>query len=298
MINQNPATPLAYDDFLVSVSGLWAAWTSGRLDGPQAAAGIRDALTELDDQQPPTHPQFAAFQAGIRAVAEDWIADQVGEEDAMVRILDAITQLRQAGNLERHMTDQHTARGDAAEAVHDEHDITVAEAVAFVETDDTPDGPFVPHTEPAPTLQQLRAQLVRQAADLLETHRAQVYGQNWLTYAEATAQFLNQRGMLTSRELRAAETDADRNAHRVFNHVPIARFKDEQRRAGDYIRALERATTVLLAQIDAVSGLAAVKKTVKGQQMAEQASLARTFVEKAEARHRDSETRSSDYPAP
>ena len=153
-------------------------------------------------------------------------------------------------------------------------------------------------TTTAPTLDQLRAQLVRQTADLLEKHRSQIYGQNEIPFTEAIARFLDVRWMLTSPELRDAEIANDRSLNRVFNHVPIDRFNKEQRRAGEYIRALERATTALLNQIDAVSGLAAVKKTVKGQQMAEQARLARTFVDKAEAHYRDSETRSSDYPSP
>lgn len=139
-------------------------------------------------------------------------------------------------------------------------------------------------------------QLIEQATALLTGNLAAIYAKG--EPLENAARLLANRRMLTSDEQRAAERKHDRSAHRVFNHVPVARFNDEQKRAAAYIRDLERANTVLQAQLDTVTGLAAVKKTVKGQQAAEQAKRARTFVEQAKNRHRDSETRSSSYATP
>lgn len=138
--------------------------------------------------------------------------------------------------------------------------------------------------------------LIEQATTLLMKHRIAIFAEG--EAMENAVRILATHHMLTNDEQRSAEIAQDRSMNRVFNHVPVARFNDEQKRAAAYIRALERATTVLLAQIDTVTGLASVKKTVKGQQAAEQAELARTFLKQAKARHQDSETRSSAYLTP
>lgn len=134
--------------------------------------------------------------------------------------------------------------------------------------------------------------LIQQANTLLTNNLATIYAKG--LPLENAVRILAQNRMLTNQDLRNAEIANDRNAHRVFNHVPTAQFKAEQKRANNYIQALERATTALLAQIDAMSQLAAVRKTVKGQQATEQAARAKAFIEQAEARHRDSRTHSSD----
>lgn len=139
------------------------------------------------------------------------------------------------------------------------------------------------------THEQSTEQLIQQAVALLNRNLATVYGQG--DSLENIVRLLARHQRLTSDEHRAAEIARDRSMHRLFNHVPIVRFKAEQRRANQYIQALERVTNVLLGQLDAVTGLAAAAKTVKGQQAIKQTQLARTFMEQAETRYRDSETR-------
>lgn len=147
--------------------------------------------------------------------------------------------------------------------------------------------------EIATTTQQGAEQLIQQAITLLTENLATIYGQG--EPLENVVRLLARSRMLTNNEQRDAEIARDRSLNRVLNHVPVGQFKAEVRRADEYIGALERATSVLLAQLDAVTELAPVKKTVTGRRAAEQADRARTFVEQAGNRHRDSETRRSDY---
>lgn len=132
------------------------------------------------------------------------------------------------------------------------------------------------------------------ALDLLTRNLATVYAAGG-DPLENAVRLLAERRMLTSEAQRAAELEADRSAHRVFNHVPVARFNDEQKRATQYAAALERVVSTLLGQLDAVTGLAPVAKTAKGRKAIEQAQLARQFEERARAAYMAAETSSSRY---
>ncbi|NUS76680.1 MAG: hypothetical protein HOV70_10835 [Streptomyces sp.] len=137
-------------------------------------------------------------------------------------------------------------------------------------------------------------QLIKQAVELLTGNLAAIYVKGGEPLENAVRLLARDR-MLTSDEQRAAEREHDRSAHRAFNHVPVARFNDEQKRAAEYIRSLERVAAVLLEQLDAVAGLASVAKTVKGRKAIEQAQLARQFEEQARAAYMAAETSSSQY---
>lgn len=131
------------------------------------------------------------------------------------------------------------------------------------------------------------------ALNLLTHNLATIYAQG--DPLENAVRLLSDRRMLTSDAQRAAEREADRSANRVFNHVPVARFNDERRRAAQYVAALERVTFTLLGQLDAVTGLASVAKTAKGRKAIEQAGLAREFEERARAAYMAAETSPSQY---
>ncbi|WP_127468666.1 hypothetical protein [Streptomyces sp. B27] len=131
------------------------------------------------------------------------------------------------------------------------------------------------------------------ALNLLTHNLATIYASG--DPLENAVRLLADRRMLTSDAQRAAELEADRSAHRVFNHVPVARFNDEQKRAAQYVTALERVVTTLLGQLDAVTGLASVAKTAKGRKAIEQAQLAREFEERARAVYMAAATSSSQY---
>lgn len=135
----------------------------------------------------------------------------------------------------------------------------------------------------APTrseLDALQTQAESNALSLVENHLADIYNAPEGS-AEATVRLLAARGFLTTPELRNAEKDQTISLHRVFNHIPKDKHKAEVRRYHRYVEALERATHVLAGQLDAVCGLAAVKKTATGKTAAEQNEHARGFLDKA-----------------
>lgn len=126
----------------------------------------------------------------------------------------------------------------------------------------------------------LRAQVEDNAMSLVENHLPDIYNAPEGS-VEATVRLLAARGLLTTPELRSAEAEQTISLNRVFNHIPVDKHKAEVRRHRRYMEALERATHVLAGQLDAVCGLAAVKKTVTGKTAAEQNEYARGFLEKA-----------------
>jgi hypothetical protein len=83
----------AHHHFRSSVNHLWSAWTGGLLDDKRAFNGIREALTELEEDNPATDPRTNAFRTAATSANEDWEKGLADEEDAMVRILDALLAL-------------------------------------------------------------------------------------------------------------------------------------------------------------------------------------------------------------
>jgi hypothetical protein len=129
-------------------------------------------------------------------------------------------------------------------------------------------------------LDALKAQAEDNALDLVNNHLADIYNAPEGS-VEATVRLLAARGLLTTPELQSAEAAQTINLNRVFNHIPKDKHEAEVRRHRRYVEALERATHVLAAQLDAVCALAAAKKTVTGKTAAEQNEHARGFLEKA-----------------
>lgn len=99
---QPDSTPYdANDYFRVSVNSFWSSWTSGRLNDQRAFTGIRTALTELQEEPvDPPSVRHSAFHATVGAAVTDWEQGAAGEEDAMVRILDALLALDAASDTE------------------------------------------------------------------------------------------------------------------------------------------------------------------------------------------------------
>lgn len=123
------------------------------------------------------------------------------------------------------------------------------------------------------------AQAIAEAIALVTTKRIELLSDPEGTEV-ATVRLLADRGMLSSEKLLDSVLDQHLRLHRTFNTVPVEQFKAAQR----YIGQLERVANVLLAQVDAVSDLAAVKKTAKGRTLLEQAKAARAFYEEAQTR--------------
>lgn len=83
-----------HDHLHSTVTHLWSAWTGGLLDDKRAFNGIRQALTELEEENPdqPT-PACTAFHTAVATATTHWENGTADEEDAMVRILDALLAL-------------------------------------------------------------------------------------------------------------------------------------------------------------------------------------------------------------
>lgn len=130
-------------------------------------------------------------------------------------------------------------------------------------------------TKTTATAEQQREQLIHTAVDLIRSHPTGVWE------ADAIVRYLELRGMLTSRVQREEEVAKAISLHATFNMVPIAQVKAERARAHTYITALEQAVEALIAQIDTVSTLSGVAKTVKGQRLLANTKGAGAYVERA-----------------
>lgn len=100
-------------------------------------------------------------------------------------------------------------------------------------------------------------------------------------YVDGTVRLLDQRGYLTTPELRAKERKSAVDAHRVFNHVPVAEHRATVNNHHQYIDALEQAVTALTEQLDAVGALAPVQRSKAGQTAAAETARVREAVQQA-----------------
>lgn len=100
-------------------------------------------------------------------------------------------------------------------------------------------------------------------------------------YVDGTIRLLDQRGYLTTPELRAAERRTALDAHRVFGHVTNAEHRAAIDAHMEFIGTLRQAVRVLAEQLDAVGGLAPVQRSKAGETAAVEVARVREAVDGA-----------------